>query len=486
MKKLTFPLLSFLILITAFLFRCAKEKEALIQEQEFFFALTTPDAKIGSDAKGLSGYNLTDARKIVLTIQNAEGTPTKYTSSELKIYQMNGAFFSQKLVLKTGSYRLTEFLIMDSTENVIFAAPLTGSYEAQNVTYPLPIAFEVIKDISSRVNVEVISTVNKSPEDFGLVSFPITEVKTITFLITVSDKESDRLLSAKLTITGGSYSHIQMLDSIAANRVTVKDSIGLDSYSLTIEKERYKIYNHLYTKDSLKLFNNNGSNSPLLVKLETNNPTGTVTDIDGNIYKTVKIGNQWWMAENLMTTRYSNGDSIPTDLSLNEWSGTTSGAYVTFNNDNSNNTIYGKLYNWFACVDNRNICPTDWHVPSGEEWVDLTTYLTNNGYGYGGSGDDIAKSMAATSGWLSDSTAGNLGNDQASNNSSGFTALPGGVRNAEGYFADIGYITFWWSTSIFIRGDSRGALYLNYSSASAQYLGAHSISGLSVRCLKDH
>jgi uncharacterized protein (TIGR02145 family) len=485
MKKLSLSISIFLILASSSLIRCTKERGAPIQEQEVFFAIGAPDAKNGSDIKGASEYNLTNARKIVLTIQSADGTPTKYSSSEVNIYQMNGTFFSQKLILKTGSYRLTEFFLMDSTDNVIFATPLAGSYEAQNVTYPLSIAFEIIKDISSPVNVEVISTENKSPEDFGLVSFPITEVKTITLLITVADMVSDRLLSAKLTITGGSYSHIQLLDSIATNRVTVKDSIGLDSYNMTIEKEGYKIYSHIYTKDSLKLFNNNGNNNPLLVKLETNNPTGTVTDIDGNIYKTVKIGDQWWMAENLKTTRYRNGDSIRTNLSYIEWY-VDSGAYTIYKNDDINNIIYGKLYNWFAVTDVRNVCPTGWHVPSGTEWIALTTFLTNNGYGYEGSGDDIGKSMAATSGWVNDPTPGNIGNDQASNNSSGFTALPGGNREAGGSFYDIGYAGWWWSTSLFIRYDNAGMMYLSSSGGKAEISGAHWVQGLSVRCLKDN
>jgi uncharacterized protein (TIGR02145 family) len=251
-------------------------------------------------------------------------------------------------------------------------------------------------------------------------------------------------------------------------------------------KDGYKVYDHLYSKDSLKLFNNNGINKPLLIKLEKI-PAGTVTDIDGNIYKTVKIGDQWWIAENLTTTRYSNGDSIPTNLSDNEWSGTTSGAYVIYNNDNLNNITYGKLYNWFAVTDIRNVCPTGWHVPSGGEWYTLTSYLIHNGCGYEGSGEDIGKSMAATSGWMNDPTNGNIGNDQANNNSSGFAALPGGYRGAEGYyFVGLGGTTFWWSTSLYTRYDNAGAMYLNYTSGNAEYYGAHWIQGLSVRCLKDN
>jgi uncharacterized protein (TIGR02145 family) len=437
MKKLIYCSSITLIFMSAFFCRCNKDKDIINQEQEVFFAIGLPEAKNGLDTKGGSGYNLTDARKIVLTIQNADGTPTEYTSSELRIYEMNGAFFSQKLILKTGSYRLTEFLIMDSTENVIFTTPLEGSYEAQNVTNPLPIAFEVFKDISTPVNVEVISTENKSPEDFGLVSFPITEVKTITFLITVADKESDRLLSAKLTITGGSYSLIQMLDSSATNRVTVKDSIGLDSYNMTIEKEGYRIYSHIYTKDELKLFNNNGSNSPLLVKLEKINLTETVTDIDGNQYHTVIIGTQVWMVENLKATRFNDGAFIPLVTDNTEWESLSTPGFCWYNNDAAAyKADYGAMYNWYALnaasSGGHNLCPAGWHVPTDDEYVILTTYL---------GGEEVAGMKLKETGtdhWLAPNLA---------TNENGFTALPGGRRYYDGKFEYIGTYSYLWNST---------------------------------------
>ncbi|MCK7526670.1 MAG: fibrobacter succinogenes major paralogous domain-containing protein [Ignavibacteriales bacterium] len=127
------------------------------------------------------------------------------------------------------------------------------------------------------------------------------------------------------------------------------------------------------------------------------------------------------MSENLKTTKYSNGDAIPNVTNNTSWAGLTSGAYCWYNNDAvtyKNN--YGALYNFYAVTDTRNICPTGWRVPSDAEWTILTNYLTNNEFGYEGSGSDIAKAMATTSGWSPDVTAGNAGNDQASNSSGGF------------------------------------------------------------------
>jgi uncharacterized protein (TIGR02145 family) len=133
---------------------------------------------------------------------------------------------------------------------------------------------------------------------------------------------------------------------------------------------------------------------------------GIITDIDGNKYNTVTIGTQCWMQENLKTTRYRNGDPIITGLSESDWYGTASGAYVIYNNDNINNDTFGKLYNWYAVADNRHLCPTGWHEPNDAEWIILETYLTNNGYGFGSSGNDIAKSLAATFNWSGSSLAG--------------------------------------------------------------------------------
>lgn len=111
-------------------------------------------------------------------------------------------------------------------------------------------------------------------------------------------------------------------------------------------------------------------------KIESTTSTSSVTDIDGNVYKTVKIGNQLWMAENLKVTRYRNGDAIPNRADDEEWDNST-GAYCNYNNDTTNSGIFGKLYNWFAIDDSRKISPVGWHVPSDVEWQELIDYLVS-------------------------------------------------------------------------------------------------------------
>jgi predicted outer membrane repeat protein len=258
-----FRIVAFLM-ICGLLSACQKEKNNDSQNgNSVEFAVNIVNKK--SALKNALDYNLSDAKKIVLTIQTANGIATQYTNAEIKIYQMNGAFYSQKIILQSGSYKLSSFVLLDSANNTIYAAPLQGSQEAQNVTIALPLSFMVTTNTSTPVNVEVLSTENKTPGDFGLTSFPISEVKVLNFMIAVADKESDRLLTAKLSVTNGSYSHTQMLDSIASNMVTVIDSFK--TYTLTIESSGYQFYTYTFSHDSLKIFNATGSHLPLLVEL---------------------------------------------------------------------------------------------------------------------------------------------------------------------------------------------------------------------------
>jgi uncharacterized protein (TIGR02145 family) len=215
-----------------------------------------------------------------------------------------------------------------------------------------------------------------------------------------------------------------------------------------------------------------------------------VKDIEGNVYKTVVIGTQVWMAENLRTAKYSNGTAIPHVTGDSDWATLTTPAYCWYNNDSSvNKTVYGALYNWFA-VDtasngNRNLCPKGWHVPTDDEWKILIDYLSNNGYGFEGNKMDVAKSLAATSGWQPHDIAGNVGNDQPGNNSSGFTALPGGYRNYHGTFNYIGKYSYWWSSTEYSNTNAYYRFIHNYYS----YVGKANFrkqNGFCIRCLRDN
>jgi uncharacterized protein (TIGR02145 family) len=223
------------------------------------------------------------------------------------------------------------------------------------------------------------------------------------------------------------------------------------------------------------------------ISFTTSSESTSVTDMDGNVYSTVTIGNQVWMQQNLKTTKYSNGDLIGTtryasfDLDKsNELKPKYQWAYYGIE---SNVALYGRLYTWYVVNDSRNVCPTGWHVPTDSEWTVLTDYLSNNGYSINGRGDQIAKSLEATSGWCEGIT-GSIGNDQASNNSSGFSALPGGDRFPYGIFWGTGFEGIWWSAT---KNDTIDAWNRSlYCSQSTMESGAWSRRiGYSVRCLKD-
>jgi uncharacterized protein (TIGR02145 family) len=210
----------------------------------------------------------------------------------------------------------------------------------------------------------------------------------------------------------------------------------------------------------------------------------TVTDFDGNVYHGITIGTQIWMIENLQTTHSRNGDPVTNITDNNQWFNLSTPAYCDYENNSGNSAIYGRIYNYFAVADSRNLAPDGWHVPSDAEWTILTDYLINNGYGYEGSGLDIGKSMASKSGWNSFTLAGTTGNDQSSNNASGFSALPGGGRFTSGGFFDVGTSVYWWSsteasaTSSWMRG-------INYDGSACGRGYKENVRGLSVRCISD-
>ena len=199
-------------------------------------------------------------------------------------------------------------------------------------------------------------------------------------------------------------------------------------------------------------------------------PSNTVTDIDGNVYHTVKIGTQVWMAENLKTTRYNDGTSIPLVTSGSAWASLTTPGYCFYYNDATvNKATYGAMYNWYT-VSTGKLCPRGWHVPSDIEWTALTNYL---------GGENAAGGKLKESGMSHWGTP----NDGA-NNSSGFTALPAGYRQDDGSFYNINDDDMWWSSTV---NNPRGAWGRNVN-YNYNYVTKDSYNknyGFSVRCIKD-
>ncbi len=213
---------------------------------------------------------------------------------------------------------------------------------------------------------------------------------------------------------------------------------------------------------------NNNENPPIVLP-----NCGTVTDIDGNVYNTITIGTQCWMKENLKVTHYRNGSSIPNVTDSVLWGNLTTGAYCIYNNEVNNSTTYGRLYNWYAVADSRNIAPSGWHVPTNGEWQILIDYLGDKPLAGG------KLKETGTTHWQSPNTG--------ATNESGFTALPGGCRSDYNYYSfyGIGICGVWWSSSgveDITACDASVSYNLNAAGRDCIALKRY---GLSIRCIKD-
>lgn len=198
----------------------------------------------------------------------------------------------------------------------------------------------------------------------------------------------------------------------------------------------------------------------------------TVSDREGNVYKTVVIGTQTWMAENLKTTLYQNGDPIGTTSTVNLDISTESLPKYqwAYDGNESNISTYGRLYTWHVATDSRKLCPAGWHLPTDAEWTTLTTFLG----GESAAGGKLKET--ATTHWLTP-------NADATNDTK-YTALPGGYRNQTGVFTGMGNYGFWWSSTsnTTISAWNRS---MSYGGSAVSRDPSFDRFGLSVRCLKD-
>jgi uncharacterized protein (TIGR02145 family) len=195
-----------------------------------------------------------------------------------------------------------------------------------------------------------------------------------------------------------------------------------------------------------------------------------VTDYDGNIYPTIRIGTQVWMAKNLKTTKLKYGGTIPLVADITAWSNLTTPGFCWYNNDEAaNKETYGALYNWYT-IGTTNLCPMGWHVPTDAEWTTLATYLGGESV----SGGKLKETGNAH--WIYP--------NNGATNESGFTALPGGLRRNDGTFDYIGSNSYWWSATE-IDGTTAWYRRLDYSNSSLNRYGSYMKNGFSVRCLRD-
>jgi len=218
-------------------------------------------------------------------------------------------------------------------------------------------------------------------------------------------------------------------------------------------------------------------------KMTDPNGEETVIDIDGNVYRTVTIGTQVWMAENLKVTHYRNSDPIPNITDSIAWGDLTTGAYCNYHDDANYASTYGRLYNGYAVHDDRNIAPAGWHVPSDDEWKQLEMYLgmsqsQADSIGWRGTDEGGKRKEVGTDHWRSP--------DTGATNESGFLALSGGNRDRYyGYFQDMGNTAYFWTST---ESDSRRTwsryLFYDYSQV-ARGVYTENEYGFSIRCVRN-
>lgn len=250
----------------------------------------------------------------------------------------------------------------------------------------------------------------------------------------------------------GEYS---VVGTVNAN-VTSFNDVGLELNSIYI----YRICSF-----------NSGGNSAFYSNLFERN---IISDIEGNAYNTIKINNQIWIQKNLNVSYYRNGDRIPQVTSPADWAALKVGAWCYYNNDPANESIYGKLYNWYAVNDKRGLAPIGWHIPSSTEWISLTMYLNDTKNDSAGELKEVGFSH-----WKNPNYGINV------TNKTGFTALPGGVRSTKGEYLNISLFGSWWNSNQ-ISPISAWETSMNYFNNGVNVSStSYNESGLSVRCIKD-
>ena len=272
--------------------------------------------------------------------------------------------------------------------------------------------------------------------------------------------------------TGQDHAGNALPDSVL---IWTSDKDGFIGTGSTVNSSDLSVNEHDITLTVSDSHGNTGSDNITITV------TTTVTDIDGNVYQTVTIGTQEWMAENLRVTHYRNGDPIPHVTDGGTWRGLSSGAYCNYDNDGGNVSTYGRLYNWYAVDDSRNIAPEGWHVPTDEEWKQLEMYLgmsqsEADDIGYRGTYEGGKLKESGTTHWADPNTG--------ATNESGFTALPGGYRGYDGYFHHMGYHAYFWSSTERDSGNACGrGLYYGNAQVSRNY--GDKRLGFSVRCVRE-
>ena len=309
----------------------------------------------------------------------------------------------------------------------IYPNPMNDNAILQITTPEAGNAIITIIDIAGKLLSQIQSKLDK-----GLQEFHLSGLKRGSYLISVKGNTYH--------YTGKLFCNSNQAGTINFEKVTNNQAVDDKISKIDPKGTQATVYMAFTPGDRIKYTAISGIYSTVKTDMPTSDKTITFifiscTDGDGNNYPVVEIGTQVWTAENLKTTRYLNGDLIGTTTpATQDISGESTPKYQwPYDGNESDVSIYGRLYTWYAITDNRNVCPLGWHIPSDEEWITLKVYLVENVAG----------------GKLKETGTVHWQNpNSAATNETGFTGLPGGAREPIGTFSAKGIVGFWWSTTI--------------------------------------
>ena len=335
---------------------------------------------------------------------------------------------------------------------------------SQLLSVPYALHSKTAETITGEINITESDPVFSAWDKTSGIEITESQISDFqTYLISETDPVYNASIASDITGTDtanwnnklDSYTEIQTLADVAA----LDNSVNTQLKNITDPTDAQDAATKAYV-DELK-----SEINEIRISLGT-----SIKDIDGNYYKIITIGTQVWMAENLKTTKYNDGTSIPLVTDVTEWSGLSGPGYCWYNNDDKTyKDTYGALYNWYT-VNTDNLCPSGWHVSTDEEWTVLIDYL-------GGKNEVGGKlKETGTTHWDSPNTG--------ATNETGFTGLPGGFRLSSGDFNNIGDSGFWWSATE-IGNTTAWRRKLSRSSTSVYRDGSNKEFGFSVRCLRD-
>lgn len=424
--------------------------------------------------------------KLLVTIMDAEGTIILNQES-IDLLPFGNDYISEPVTLIPGDFTVTEFLVLNEGDTVIYAAPLDGSEKANLVDNPLPVAFTVATNQVTHVNIEVLPVADSTPEDFGYATFGFSLIGTFDFQLAVfcQDSATGRLetIPSSLSITPQNRNTYTLELDAGSNLITLRNDI--QAFELNFSSVG-KAFVYTYTKDSLEFYSPNSGNGTLNIVISNGTDSSSNTGIfiderDGQAYRYVKIGSQTWMADNL---NYGNLVS-PSELDIISISDS-----IPEKSCITNDCSEGGFYNWYEVMQTNNpddailsseqsdtirngLCPTGWHVPTLLEYQRLINYV----------GQNIAATAYTK---LVDVNANQPLNINGGDNESGFSLKLQGLLRLDETTGVVGESAFLWTST-------RGALdppkftFIRFDNSTIQYPTANSEDTflMNCRCVKD-